>query len=117
MRALSGFSRIRVCRAPVDFRKGMRGLAEIVQGDLGENPFDDCLFVFVNRARNSLKCLYWDRTGFAMWVKSLEVDRFPWPRDGENVITASHSQISWLLDGVDIWKLRTHKALEYSRVV
>lgn len=117
MRALASFARIRLCREPVDFRKGMKGLAEVVQGDLGESPFSDCLFVFRNRARNALKCLYWDKTGFAMWIKALEVEKFPWPREGEALVHVTAEQMNWLLEGVDIWKLKTHKNLEYSRVI
>jgi transposase len=85
---------------------------------LAENPFEDCLFIFTNRSRSAVKCLYWDRTGFALWVKALERDRFPWPRGaGEKTLSLTHEQLAWLLQGIDIWKLRQHAELHYSRIV
>lgn len=117
VRALSCFPRVRIYRFPVDFRKGMRSLAAFVEAVLGDNPFGDTLFVFTNRSRTSLKCLYWDRTGLALWIKGLEEERFPWPKDGETVLQITPEQLQWLLDGVDIWRIHRHKSLEYSRII
>ena len=47
-------------RDPVDFRKGFRGLAAIVEQELGHNPFDGGFYAFTNRRRNKIKCLYWE---------------------------------------------------------
>lgn len=46
-------------RDPVDFRKAARGLAAIVEQELGHNPFDGGLYAFTNRRRNKIKCLFW----------------------------------------------------------
>ena len=46
-------------RAPVDFRKQARGLAVLVEQELGHNPFTGALYVFTNRHRNKIKCLMW----------------------------------------------------------
>lgn len=42
-------------RDPVDFRKSYRGLAAIVEQELGHNPFDGDLYAFTNRQRNKVK--------------------------------------------------------------
>jgi len=55
-----------------------RWLAAIVEGELQMSPFADALYVFINRARTSIKALYWDRNGFCLWQKRLEKDRFAW---------------------------------------
>jgi len=47
-------------RDPVDFRKSFRGLAAIVEQELGHNPFEGGLNAFTNRRRNKIKCLYWE---------------------------------------------------------
>ena len=64
----------------VDFRKAINGLVVIVEQEMELSPFDDALFIFCNKARDKLKILYWDKTGFALWYKRLDKGRFKWPR-------------------------------------
>lgn len=102
-------------REPVDFRKQINGLAAIVEGELEMSPFADALFAFTNRARTSVKVLYWDRNGFCLWQKRLETDRFAWPR-GEPFATChavSLRELQWLLEGFDPWSKNAHKPLNY----
>jgi transposase len=118
MRAISTFPRILLHRGIVDFRKGRRGLAALVESEIKESPFTTTLFLFMSRRRDCIRALYWDRTGFALWEKGLEEARFAWPRGEARVgqIVLSATQVEWLLEGVDIWRLRPHRELEYSRV-
>jgi hypothetical protein len=46
---------------------------------LGADPFSAALYVFVNRRRDKVKLLYWERNGFCIWYKRLERERFSWP--------------------------------------
>ena len=97
-------------REPVDFRKAINGLSVIVQEEMVLSPFERALFVFCNRRRTQLKVLYWDETGFALWQKRLEQDRFKWPRHGlDDPVILSHEQWLWLLRGMDIRQLNPHK--------
>ena len=107
-----------ICRAPVDFRKSIAGLSAMVEQCLGLNPFGASLFVFVNRDRNRLKILYWDRNGFCLWYKRLEAERFAWPRKGggEAVLSITARQLGWLLEGYDVWSLKPDKVLKYQCV-
>ena len=104
-------------QAPVDFRKSINGLSVIVAETMPLPMTDPSLFVFCNKSRRQLKVLYWDATGFALWQKRLEQDRFKWPRhDSADVVTLSHEQWSWLLRGLDITKLSPHASINYRDV-
>ena len=61
---------------PVDFRKSINGLAALVELDIKVAVFDPVLFVFLNKPRNRVKILYWERNGFCLWLKRLEFERF-----------------------------------------
>jgi len=101
-------------RDPVDFRKSINGLAVIVEECMALSACSGTLFVFCNRGRDKLKALYWDATGFALWYKRLEKEKFKWPRTHtESTLTVSREQWHWLLRGVDITKLQPHQLLFY----
>jgi transposase len=118
VKALESFPRILVYKGNIDFRKRRRSLSAFVQAELREDPFSATLFLFVNRRRDCMRMLYWDRTGFAMWEKELEEARFPWPKriERSGCVPLTARQLEWLLEGVDIWKLKPHEELSYSRV-
>lgn len=116
MRDASFFPRILIAIEPVDFRKQANGLSVIVKDYLGQNPLSEkTLFVFTNKRKNSIKCIYWDLTGYALWVKRLEKDTFKWPKSSiENQTALSAKEFKWLLEGVDISKIKTHKKLYFN---
>ncbi|MFT6900235.1 MAG: transposase, partial [Colwellia sp.] len=60
----------------VDFRKSINGLVGIVEAELARDAYTGTLFVFCNKAKDKLKILYWDKTGFALWYKRLEKQKF-----------------------------------------
>ena len=62
-----------------DMRKQINGLALIAEEQMEHNRLSGALFLFCNRERCMLKALFWDGTGFAVFTKRLEQDRFPWP--------------------------------------
>ena len=99
---------------PVDFRKSINGLSALVELELQLDPFMPALFVFGNRQRDKVKLLYWERNGFVLWYKRLEKQRFCWPRqEGCDVYELSPQLLSWLLDGVDIDRVRPHNSLHF----
>ena len=109
---------IYLCRDPVDFRKGINGLSVLVEATLRYNPFSRNLFCFVNKRRNQIKVLYWQRTGFCLWLKRLEEERFKWPFHLEGpVVELDEAQLRWLLDGLDLKHLKPHRSLEYRTVL
>lgn len=102
---------------PVDFRKSINGLAQIVEQELELDPFSPTMFLFCNRIRDKVKLLYWQRNGFCLWYKRLEKDRFKWPLVQEsNSVTLTGKQLAWLLDGFDIFNAPPHQELHFSSV-
>lgn len=117
MRSIHDFGQVLLHKAAVDGRKQINGLAAIVQGAMGQNPFGGGLFVFTTKRRDFVKLLYWNKSGFALWVHRLEEEKFRWPKkmDGD-VVTLSPQQLEWLIEGYDIVRMKPHAALAYSAV-
>ena len=115
MRHSSGFTGIYLHRDPVDFRKWVDGLVAIVKSEMQLDPFKTYLFLFTNRRRDRIKALYWDKTGYAIWYKRLEQDRFAWPRKAtEKTLALTQQQLDWLLDGYDFTRLKPHQELRFA---
>ena len=117
MKEPSSFNQIFIHRDPVDMRRGINGLCDLVHassmGDLsGQN-----LFVICGRRRNSIKVLYFDRSGFCLWQKRLEAELFPWPtKSTEEIVDITPEQFTWLLDGIDVWKMKKFSEIKFERV-
>ncbi len=97
-----------------DMRKQIQSLAVLVTDELKSNPLSGNLYVFCGRNHKLLKALYWDRNGFCLWQKRLEIDSFPWPRDEGEARKITSEQLMMLLDGIDFFK--AHKKLNFSAV-
>lgn len=91
-----------LCAEFVDFRKSINGLAALVEAELELPVLSGALFVFCNKARDKLKLLYWDQTGFALWYKRLDKQKFKWPKLQAATLNLSEEQLSGLLAGFDV---------------
>lgn len=108
-------ARIFVRPGPTDMRKAINGLVVLVEEVLESDPFSQAVFLFCNRDRRILKAVWWDRTGFCLWMKRLEKHRFPWPANGTQARREiGEEQLSQLLSGIDFFK--AHQRLEYRHV-
>lgn len=121
MRPVSYFPKILLYVGRVDFRKSIDGLAAIAEVSMGVSPFSDTLFVFVSRCKRRMKVLYWDRTGFALWQKRLEKERYCFPRSMHKLVepttmSLSQSQLEMLLEGIDVFKIKPHASLSFTCV-
>ena len=102
-------------RDSVDFRKSINGLVIIVEQEMELSPFAPALFVFCNKNRDRIKVLYWDQSGFCLWYKRLEKEKFKWPRRyPSGVMILNDLQWEWLLSGYDIIG---HESLKYVHCV
>jgi transposase len=105
MLSISPVVKIFVYGQPADLRRGYDGLAAIVQHAMQEDPLSGSLFVFVNRRGNRIKLLYWDDTGYAIWMKRLEMGSFELPKIGHAAspsVKITPSQLALILDGIEL---------------
>ena len=117
MRSVSDFQQVFLYRHFVDFRKSINGLGAIVQEEMQLDLFLPVLFVFCCKRRKRIKILYWDKTGFAIWYKKLEVDLFSWPKnETEQTIGISSQELAWLLEGVDLSAIKPHEEKKYKKI-
>jgi transposase len=78
MLQLTPQSRILLATHPVDFRKGINGLAAVCRQVLGANPLEGAMYVFRNRAGTALKLLLYDGQGYWLCLKRLSQGRLTW---------------------------------------
>ncbi len=113
IRPTKSLSQVYLYLKPIDFRKGFLGLSAIVECELEHNPFSGELYVFCNRHRNKIKCLFWEHSGFVLYYKSLSEEKFKWPEHEKELMVISGKQMNWLLDGYDLSVMKPHKKLQY----
>jgi transposase len=70
--------KVLVAVEPVDFRKGIDGLAAVCKTMLQRDPFAGTVFVFRNRRATAIKVLVYDGQGFWLCQKRLSEGRFRW---------------------------------------
>jgi len=108
------FDEIYFYKPYVDFRKGIDGLCGVVQEEMKLNPYKKYLFIFCCNGQKKIKILYWDKSGFVLWYKRLEEDKYRWPTKMENdVIKIDKIKLNDFLSGLDLWQM-PHKELNYT---
>jgi transposase len=103
MIALPTGTRVWLAAGVTDMRKGMNGLAALVQTTLTENPFSGHVFAFRGRRGDLLKLLWFDGDGMCLLAKRLERGRFVWPQAQSGSVSLTAAQLSMLLEGID-WR-------------
>ena len=101
--------RVLVATKPVDFRKGMNGLAALVKEQIKADPFSGTIYVFRAKRADRVKLLFWDGSGVCLFAKRLEEGRFIWPRVQDGVMRLSAAQLSALLEGLDWMRVRVQR--------
>jgi transposase len=94
--------RIFLAAAPADMRKGFDGLAQMVREGIPQDPLSGHLFVFLNKRRDRIKILYWDRDGYALWYKRLEKGVFRFPEANGGRVEVTPGEIAAVLEGIDL---------------
>ena len=95
---------------PTDMRKSFCGLSGIVRSELGREPNDGSLFLFINRRKDRLKALYWDTDGMILFYKLLESGTFERIDAGNRpAVKIDAAELAMLLSGIDIRSARRRK--------
>ena len=102
-----------ICLQATDLRKSFDSLAALVSGVVGQNPLSGHLFVFLNRFRDKVKILFWDRSGYCLYYKRLEAGTFklPLPTGATDAVSRPLSlpELTLMLEGIDLTHARRRK--------
>ena len=99
-----------------DFRKQINGLVAMVHLQFKLDPFSDqCVFLFCNKRKTSIKVLCYDKNGFVLASKKhLEGMKFQWPKEAADVKKITFQQIEWLLQGLFVEQKKALQPVEMS---
>lgn len=117
MLTLSAHLRIYLCTAPTDMRKSFDGLSGLVESVFERKLLDGHLFLFLNRRRDRIKLLHWDRDGLVIWYKRLEVGTFETPPSPteQSHVELDVTQLAMLLGGVSLGTAQRRKRYAVAR--
>ena len=103
--------RVYLCTTATDMRKGFDGLHTLVLQVFRRDPLDGHLFLFVNRRRDRMKMLWWDRDGMALFYKRLEAGTYQLPTTSDNSegVEIDATDLAMLLTGIDIKSAKRRK--------
>jgi transposase len=98
-------------RHPTDMRKSFDGLCGIVHTQLGSDPLSGDVYVFLNRRRDRIKLLVWDRSGFWIFYKRLEKGTFQLPRIATDraSLDLPYQELMLILEGIDLTHIRKRR--------
>ena len=103
----SGADKVYIACGYTDLRKGIDGLARMVQ-QFELDPFTNTLFLFCGRRRDRVKGLYWEGDVFILLYKRLEQGVYQWPRSESEVRSLTPQQYRWLMEGLKIEQPKAH---------
>ena len=98
----TGADKVYIACGYTDLRRGIDGLAGIVQQQFHLDPFTNTLFLFCGRRRDRIKALYWEGNGFVLLYKRLENGVFQWSRSEAEARELTPQQYRWLMEGLQI---------------
>ena len=107
----TGADRVYIACGYTDLRRGIDGLASLVQQQFSLDPFTNTLFLFCGRRRDRIKALYWEGNGFVLLYKRLESGSFQWPRIESEARQLTPQQYRWLMEGLSVEQPKAHKAV------
>lgn len=101
--------RVFLYTARTDMRKSFSGLHGLIVESLKQDPLSGDWFVFVNRRRDRIKIMLWERDGFVIFYKQLQSGTFALPAHDGDSLTLTAQQLMLILAGVDLCQTRPRK--------
>lgn len=117
LKDFTGADKVYIACGYTDIRKGIDGLATLVQQQFELDPFTNTLFLFCGRRKDRIKGLYWEGDGFLLLYKRLEESRFRWPKTPAEVLQITPQQYRWLMEGLSIEQPKAHKEIKGLTIV
>ena len=105
----TGAEKVYIACGYTDIRKGIDGLAAMVQQVFELDPFTNTLFLFCGRRRDRIKGLYWEGDGFILVYKRLERGVYQWPRNEREAREITPQQYRWLMEGLKVEQPKAHR--------
>lgn len=102
MFALTASQRFFLYNQPVDMRKAFDGLSGIVQQGMGRDACSGDVYIFLGKRLDRMKLLVWEPSGFILYYKRLEAGTFRLPQDKQQAIHLSYSELSLLVEGLEV---------------
>lgn len=112
MLTLPSSVRVFVGAKDTDLRNSFNGLSALVASRFGQDPLRGDLFVFFNRRRTQVRCLFWDRTGYCIIAKKLARGTFHFAHrteDGEAYVEMEAAELALILEGIDLSSAKRFK--------
>lgn len=98
----NGITKIYLACGHTDLRRGIDGLAQIVEGQFHLDPFEkNVLFLFCGKRADRIKGLLWEGNGFLLLYKRLESGSFSWPRTSEEAVLITKGEYRLLMKGLN----------------
>jgi transposase len=96
-------TRVWLVAGHTDMRKGVDGLATLIQNRLKEDPFTGEVYLFRGKRGNIIKVLWASPEGMTYLYKRLDDAKFIWPQVRDGTVCLTNAQVSMLLEGID-WR-------------
>jgi transposase len=109
MLSFSSRQRYFLYRGVTDMRKGFNGLSGLVRDHISHELLSGDVFIFLNKRRDRIKLLVWDRNGFVVWYKVLEQGTFEMTVAEKDALEMSWTDIQLLLEGIEIKSVKRRK--------
>lgn len=113
MNPFSSSQRFFLYRGATDMRRSFAGLSGIVTNELQKPLTSGDVFIFINKPRNSIKLLVWDRNGFVIYYKRLEEGTFEIPAGNEKSVVIKWDELVMMLEGISLKSVQRRKRYTY----
>jgi transposase len=97
-----------------DMRKGFDALSGVVRSQMGRDPLSGEVFIFINRGRNTVKILHWERGGLVIYHKRLESGQFerPYFDERQNAFQMRWSELVMMIEGLSMKNIIQRKRFD-----
>jgi len=116
MFSLTGSHQYYLCTTATDMRKGFNSLCGVVRSQMGRDPLSGEVFIFINRKRQTVKLLHWERGGLVIFHKRLESGCFERPRydEQQRAFLMNWPELVMMIEGVSLQQRVHRKRFERS---